>query len=64
LEKFRDELVDPETDDELENYFDEKLAAKMARKAKAKNRVGAWNNFSERQAEEDAELATSGPPRA
>lgn len=63
LEKFRDELVDPDTDEDLETYFDNKHAAKMKRKAEAKMRIGAWNNFAEREAEEDAEQAAAGPPR-
>lgn len=63
LETFRDELVSPETDDELESYFDDKLAAKMARKASAKIRLNSWDKFAERQAEEDAEAAEK-PPRA
>jgi hypothetical protein len=61
LEKFRDEHVNHETTEELEAYFDKKLQQKMTRKANAKNRVAAWDNFAEREAVEDAELAARPP---
>lgn len=63
LEKFRDEIVEPETFEQLEAYFDNKLEQKMKRKAEAKNRVGAWDDFAEREAEEDALLAALPPDR-
>jgi hypothetical protein len=63
LEKFRDEHVNHETTEELEAYFDKKLQQKMTRKANAKNRVAAWDNFAEREAVEDAELAARPPDR-
>jgi hypothetical protein len=63
LEKFRDEHLNPESAEELEDYFDKKLQQKMARKANAKNRVAAWDNFAEREAQEDAEIAAQPPDR-
>ena len=53
LEKFRDELTEPETDEQLEQYFETKLAQKRARKADREQRRNRWDNFIERNDEED-----------
>jgi hypothetical protein len=48
LERYRDEFVEPETDEQLEHFFETKLARKMDRKANAPSRIGKWDDFSDR----------------
>jgi hypothetical protein len=55
LQKFRDEMLEHDTDEQRESFLAAKLAKKVTRKAKSAIRVGAWSTENGRRIGDEPE---------